>query len=288
MSHFFTQEYEGRDIDITLNPWAGHRSLYSAFLHIIYNPSPVEYMEWVESAARETWRYIPAIKSHIAEEMTLDRCVQRLRKRVLAESWEAARLETSSKEEKKNNGKTDQEKFRNRVPSFFTSPSLVNMGGLAVTDEPLLHDWHNCRSDSIGEEDDEGGSVKSGQLTPKTTHHLEFGPGWGGMGLRGNHSFTSFNSVGSGLFFIGEQDEENQPSHERSKSPAVESEIPEEYIKTSAMAKFYYRRTAQSQGNLDAGKNEDEDVGTGDMKRAVFERLGSASCMDLSFNGKAM
>jgi hypothetical protein len=41
-SQFFTQEYEGRSCDISLIPWLGHRSLFSALLHIIYNPSEAE------------------------------------------------------------------------------------------------------------------------------------------------------------------------------------------------------------------------------------------------------
>ena len=72
---FFTQEYEGRDSDITLNPWAGHLSVFKSFLRCIYNPTQDEFAVWMQAAERETWRYIPAIKSHIAEEMTLDRLV---------------------------------------------------------------------------------------------------------------------------------------------------------------------------------------------------------------------
>lgn len=34
-SQFFTQEYEGRDIDISLTPWINDRSLFSAFLHVV-------------------------------------------------------------------------------------------------------------------------------------------------------------------------------------------------------------------------------------------------------------
>ena len=54
-------------------------------------------------------------------------------------------------------------------------------------------------------------------------------------------------------FLVREQDEESRPSYERPKSPAVEAELLEDYIKTTTMAKFYYRRV-QSQGNLDGGK----------------------------------
>jgi len=83
-SQLFTQEYEGRKhIDISLIPWASHQSLSSAFRHCICNPSQEEYSEWLKAAERETWRYIPKIKSHLAEEITLDKCVQRLREKLL-------------------------------------------------------------------------------------------------------------------------------------------------------------------------------------------------------------
>ncbi|OEU22509.1 patatin-domain-containing protein, partial [Fragilariopsis cylindrus CCMP1102] len=78
---FFVQEYEGRSCDISLIPWLGHRGLFSALLHTLYNPSEPEFKTWIEAAQRETWKHIPAIKSHVAEEITLDLCVQRLRKR---------------------------------------------------------------------------------------------------------------------------------------------------------------------------------------------------------------
>lgn len=56
-AQFFTQEYEGRDTDISLVPWQGHRSLTSAMFNLIKNPTPEEFKEWVVAAERETWRY---------------------------------------------------------------------------------------------------------------------------------------------------------------------------------------------------------------------------------------
>jgi hypothetical protein len=53
---FFTQEYEGRDTDISLIPWQNHRSLPSAMFNLIKNPTPEEFKEWVLAAERETWR----------------------------------------------------------------------------------------------------------------------------------------------------------------------------------------------------------------------------------------
>ena len=133
-AHFFVQEYEGRDCDISLIPWLGHRGMFSALLHALYNPSTEEFQKWVEAAQRETWKHIPAIKSHVAEEITLDRCVQRLRKRIIAESWE--------KRQKVNSMNA---KMNTKVPSFFTSPSLVNFGGLGIADQSLVEDINQMR-----------------------------------------------------------------------------------------------------------------------------------------------
>jgi hypothetical protein len=55
-TQFFTQEYEGRDTDISLIPWQNHRSLTSAMLNLIHNPTSQEFMDWVKAAERETWR----------------------------------------------------------------------------------------------------------------------------------------------------------------------------------------------------------------------------------------
>jgi TAG lipase / steryl ester hydrolase / phospholipase A2 / LPA acyltransferase len=52
-TQLLTQEYEGRDCDITINPWINHRSLFSAFLHCIYNPSNQDFMDWQLAAEKE-------------------------------------------------------------------------------------------------------------------------------------------------------------------------------------------------------------------------------------------
>lgn len=55
-TQFFTQEYEGRETDVSLIPWESHRSLWSAMFSLIKNPTPDEFKEWVRAAERETWR----------------------------------------------------------------------------------------------------------------------------------------------------------------------------------------------------------------------------------------
>ena len=246
MSQFFTQEYEGRDCDISLIPWINHRGFVSALLHCIYNPSEKDFREWIKAAERETWKYIPAIKSHIAEEVTLDRCVQRLRKRLVRESWEKTRQDSTG------------EKMGSRVPSFFTSPSLVNIqlcmtGGHAVTDPASIG---GDLSDSAQREYDEqlthGRNTEIDAVIP-----IELNQGWGGMGLRGNHSTGNLHrsaSNNSGLFFdadepygnLGEQVPGERTATMSPKAPSSSDLAGSlgdgRYIKTSSMANFYYRR----------------------------------------------
>lgn len=239
LKQFFTQEYDGRDIDISLIPWRSHRSLFSAMLHCIYNPSHEEFYEWGEAAERETWKYIPKIKSHVAVEITLDRCVQRLRLRLMAEN-RIKKLDTDKV----------QQKMSNRVPSFFTSASLVNMSGLGITDRLNL--------DQIDEKN------AGNHHIDKTVEEQEDIPvplGWKGMGLRGNFSSGSLNlstSGGSGLFHIDDDSDEEitdlvtppqqQPGDYSMREAAADRGSADEYVKTTSMSNFYYSR--KSHGSL--------------------------------------
>jgi TAG lipase/steryl ester hydrolase/phospholipase A2/LPA acyltransferase len=245
-SQFFTQEYEGRDCDISLIPWIKHRGFFSALLHCIYNPSEEEFRDWIAAAERQTWKYIPAIKSHIAEEMTLDRCVQRLRKRLVMESLNKRKRQDSM-----------PNKMGDRLPSFFTSPSLVNLGGMGITDQVKIQDTEDIiRHDpSI--------AMTTPVLANRPTSVIN--PGWGGMGLRGNHSSEGLvrtASASSGLF-MDDDDKSNQDAGEqtmmRPKSPlgdtTTESIKDKDYIKTTSMAQFYYRKSG-SQGDLRARSHE--------------------------------
>ena len=208
-SQFFIQEYEGRDIDITINPWGSHRSLFSAFMHLIYNPTREEFMEWIKSAERETWKYLPAIRSHCAVEMTLDRCVQRLRRRIVDESWENHYLE-------RQEAKDPEKVLGHRLPSFFQSPSLVNMGGLAIADQYLHYE--------------------SVTQSPRS------------------HSHSSLNAMhrsgGSGFFVDDESSTEEGPMQ---RNMSASSSLSQQYIKTTNMADFYYRKN-KSHDDLSSNK----------------------------------
>lgn len=110
-----TQDYEGREIDVTIMPWVGHIGVIQAFWNVLKNPTDAEYSSVVAYAEANTWPFISRIKAHCMVEMTLDKCVQRLRKRF-------------SSEPEKGSGMKD------RTPSFYTSRSIVNLSGLSVAD----------------------------------------------------------------------------------------------------------------------------------------------------------
>jgi len=248
-TQFFTQEYEGRETDISLIPWQGHRSLTSAMFNLIKNPTPEEFREWINAAERETWRHIPRIKSHCAEERTLDLNVQKLRKKIMIESWEA-RYSSSQQMIQPSHGDGKEVKLHHGNPSFFQSPSLVCMGGLGVLDpyEKIL---------SVDETKREAPDSPSLQVSD----HVDVASGWGGMGLHGNHSSTNLKlstSGGSGIFFGEEQDDtSNMPQKIGSWTSTMAGGTPDSYIKTTHMANFYYSKSS-SHGDLTTNGSENE------------------------------
>ena len=225
-TQILTQEYEGRECDISMVPWLSHRSLLSAFLHCIYNPSQEEFLTWIREAERETWKHMPAIKSHIAEEITLDRCVQRLRKRLTKELWEKKRSTSYSK------------KMGERVPSFFTSPSLVNLGGLGVADQAVVEGLDN-QTFAIHNDASTGGTDLGQEPVQRRISSGVF---------NGSHP--------SGLFIDDDDTQRKQSSKQSSAQPTGEHTHPSSrgsfesahsdedgYFKTTSMAHFYYRRS---------------------------------------------
>lgn len=258
-TQILTQEYEGRACDISMVPWLTHRSLFSAFLHCIYNPSKKEFMEWIDEAEKETWKHIPAIKSHIAEEITLDRCVQRLRKRLTKEAWEKKRSNSYS------------QKMGERVPSFFTSPSLVNLGGLSVADQAVvkksddknfatnLHDaGHEPLPVRRPPSTEFGVNHDSGLFIDEDDHQLS---------LRQQPSQSSGEKTHSSLRFMSEADGEGAG-----------------YFKTTSMAHFYYRKSS-SQNQLH--KSRSQEIMEGPSPTAGHERRKSKSQSDLATITKA-
>jgi hypothetical protein len=148
---------------------------------------------FIQAAEHETWKYIPAIKSHIAEEITLDRCVQRLRKRLVKES-----------REKRTRVSSTCEKMGERVPSFFTSPSLDNLGGFGVSDQPTSIE---CLDEY------EPPLVNKG--FPTMVPAIDLNSSWSGVALQGNSTgnLQRSSSDASGLFI----DEKKPKPHQRSR-----------------------------------------------------------------------
>lgn len=277
-TQFFTQEYEGRETDISLIPWQSHRSLTSAMFSLIKNPSPEEFREWIQAAERETWRHIPRIKSHCAEERTLDLCVQKLRKKIMVESWEAHHSSSQQMLRPSHGNGGGEVKLSHGNPSFFQSPSLVCMGGLGVLDpyETVL----SIDEEKKGEDIAHGGGPSSSDNVPVVSDHVDVTSGWGGMGLRGNHSYTNLHrstSGGSGIFF-GEDSENEQDDAAAAAAASFEhaNGMPKtgswtskfgspDYLKTSHMANFYYSKSA-SHGDLASDNSDDKDQDKGQRR----------------------
>jgi hypothetical protein len=138
------------------------------------NASKDEYVDMCRVAAANTWPAIPRIRAHCLIEMTLDRCVQRLRKRILdqdlvCDSDSGGEQQAQGQRERQLvQGVTakDDEAFNkarrergdtsasigggggggrglggrtgkgkmDRTPSFYTSKSIINLSGLSVSD----------------------------------------------------------------------------------------------------------------------------------------------------------
>lgn len=174
----------------------------------------------------------------------------------MTESYETKQMTRSPSE-------STQEKMGKRVPSFFTSPSLVNLGGLGVGDQTNIHSWNSERRKSHGHAP--AAIVEGGDEFPLANHRIEVNPGWAGMGLKGNHSSASLsrtNSGGSGLFVMDASDEEEENGEENSSEmwprlkrkhssvqelPTFDNNKSGGYIKTTSMANFYYRNSKSSE-----------------------------------------
>lgn len=246
-----------------MSSWNGYRQQKEKHggKHISYANYNYFFMNWyLKFQNNQSNRHIPRIKSHCAEERTLDRCVQRLRKKIMLESWEARN--SSSREFLHHADSNGRASLNQRTPSFFQSPSLVCMGGLGVFDP---HDSFN----GVDEEKAILEHSNSGSSNIQISDHVDVTSGWGGMGLRGNHSYTNLHrsaSDGSGLF-IGDSDNEQEDEEQlkierRGSFTSPVPGYPEDYIKTTHMANFYYRKT-QSHGDL-ANEKEEENPDQGD------------------------
>lgn len=79
----------------------------------------------VRAGERNTWPFIPRIKAHCLVEMSLDTCVQKLRRQIARDS--------ATNKAKLIQGRGETDKI-NRLPSFYTTRSIINLSGLSVGD----------------------------------------------------------------------------------------------------------------------------------------------------------
>ncbi|GMH82738.1 hypothetical protein TrVE_jg11607 [Triparma verrucosa] len=201
-TQLLTQEYEGREgCDVTINPWGNHRSIFSAFLHCVYNPSNADYAAWQLASEKETWKHLPEIRSHGQVEQKLDQCVQKLRRKILKDG----------QVRRSGGGSETSGGMGNRVPSFYTSPSLVNLSGLAVGDKPLL-----TGNNSMKKSKSKGSDGSFGEGAPTMDSGSEDGRSQGGDVAPGSPMSSSSAPTGGG--------------------------DGDGYVKSTSMAAFYYRR----------------------------------------------
>ena len=243
-TQILTQEYEGRDCDISLIPWLNHRSIGSAFMHMLYNPSREDFFEWMKAAERETWKCLPRIKCHIAEEVALDQCVQRSRRRLMLESWQRQHVGNAQ--------------MKTGLPSFVVSPSLTNLK-THKKDAIAQHvrEENGPRQYTAPLKYQENNVQLSHSSKPVTTS-IDVNSGWAGLGLKGNRSSGSLDrqcSHSSGLFFDEDGDENPQEPRlqtEKQTRGASSGSLRclnqpggclDESFKSKTMAKFYYHKS---------------------------------------------
>jgi hypothetical protein len=73
ITQLLTQDYEGREIDVTIMPWKGEHTVISAFMTLIKNFTGEEFLRIIEVGCKNTWPQISRIRAHCIVEMTLDK-----------------------------------------------------------------------------------------------------------------------------------------------------------------------------------------------------------------------
>ncbi len=112
---------------MTIFPWVKDLPLWSLPFSLIKNPSSEDYKHVLRVGEASIWPYLSRIRANCRVEMTLDRCVHRLRKRMASEGGAVS-------PSKERAGSSPRLQSRNRIPSFYSERQLVNISGLSVTD----------------------------------------------------------------------------------------------------------------------------------------------------------
>mmetsp|Transcript_38702 Transcript_38702/g.121293 ORF Transcript_38702/g.121293 Transcript_38702/m.121293 type:complete len:819 (-) Transcript_38702:163-2619(-) len=259
LTQLLTQEYEGRDHDVTIWPWRGKEGLVSSFVKMLENPTMEDFLGMVTVAEANTWPSVAKVRSHNVVEQQFEMCIQVVRRRLTQERHQlaSARAAAGAGESQAQLGAGLS--ARGRVPSFYTSPSLVKLSGLAVSDAVDLPDMRATRVGGVT-------LHPAGGLPPRTPS---------GGHLASAAAISQPSSFGSNLdvlveapeaspdaaagLLIDEDSDGDDGLHvaggvgggtSPQSFPESGTEAPEDApLKTSSMANFYYRRT-RSADNL--------------------------------------
>ncbi|KAG5189830.1 acyl transferase/acyl hydrolase/lysophospholipase [Tribonema minus] len=190
-----TQEYEGRDSDVTISPWEGHETLLSSFSKMLSNPSRREFANMVTVSERNTWPKVDMIRVHCAVEVALEQCVRAARRQVVAEA-QAQAVRLAAAVGAAPGGAAIAASMRGgRVPSFYTSRSLVNMAGLGLgLPDPALTPTGGFRAG--------GGFAGAGTLGASFAH--------GSSGVHGGHGGGAREMVDEVSSADGDSDQERE------------------------------------------------------------------------------
>jgi hypothetical protein len=216
--------------------------------------------------------YIYRVRAHCYVEMTLDRCVQRLRRRIAIEELHEDRHHidrSDSASTDKGNRRKKRGLIRDRTPSFYTSRSILHLSGLSVADPCVESQSPVPTSSSRGSNGDS--SPSSSSLSPlgvpvrETKGDLALGPPISPR-LGRKHSFNmrrvsnqTTPAGGSSMEFdkpinwidyadgnssnCASQDDGDDDgdidSEEDVMSPSIQ--------KTTSMANFYYKKSQSSE-----------------------------------------
>ena len=185
------------------------------------------------------------------------------------------------------------------------SPSLLNLGGLNVSDQQTIETLRPSRSNPKNHHEERS-------TTPEIVNHIDIGTGWGGMGLRGNRSSGNLHrtlSDGSGLFYEETEELKGAIDEDASDTEAAVPNMPHrtmtrsirsgsegnfskstgEYIKTSTMASFYYRQNPSFDGlvgQTTMGEDMSRSKSVGGTPAGHHKRQRSKSHADLVTNNK--
>eukprot|EP00603_Paraphysomonas_imperforata_P012561 CAMPEP_0114453912 /NCGR_PEP_ID=MMETSP0104-20121206/2302_1 /TAXON_ID=37642 ORGANISM="Paraphysomonas imperforata, Strain PA2" /NCGR_SAMPLE_ID=MMETSP0104 /ASSEMBLY_ACC=CAM_ASM_000202 /LENGTH=719 /DNA_ID=CAMNT_0001626263 /DNA_START=433 /DNA_END=2591 /DNA_ORIENTATION=+ len=249
ISQLLTQEYGGRDSDITILPWRREHSVVSAFGAFMKNPSDQEYDRIVQVSKSNTWPYLSRIRAHCMVEMTLDQCVQRLRKRIANENKGGSLTAARSP------------RGLDRVPSFYTSRSIVNLSGLSVSDPAPLADgstYHDDMASVMAKHQQQSLPESSRQEHQQNAANFakDVGSEYSNVdntvavhhdGSQIPHDGPSGDSVRTkSADKLCDVDESNYGDSEQRHSFDESSQGPKVVEKTTNMANFYYRQAPSS------------------------------------------